>query len=86
MVRNHNEMLPLSEKYTLNVFAGKNVDACLIGIVDKIPKLFDKLVGIGQIDGMERLVLILLHAEKDDAAQGIGEGGIRLPNAVGQTA
>ena len=78
-------MIPI-DRLNGHIPAGQDIYAGLVRVVDKIPKLLDELVGIGQIDGVKSLVLKLLHAEQNDAAQGIGKGGIRLPNAVGKTA
>ena len=51
-----------------------------------MPKFTDQAVGIGQIYGIEGLVRCLDNAQQDDAAQRVSEGGVGLPNALGQTA
>ena len=51
-----------------------------------MPKFTDQTVGIRQIYGIEGLVRRLDNAQQDNAAQCVSEGGVGLPNALGQTA
>ncbi len=51
-----------------------------------IPELLDEFLRVRQIHRAEGLVSQFLHAQQDDAAVGIGKGGVGLPNALGQAA
>ena len=57
-----------------------------LGIVDDTPEFFDEPFGIRQFNRVQRLVGSFFHAQQDDAAERIGECGIRLPDAFGQPA
>ena len=69
-----------------HILGGQHIHAGLVGVVDDIPELLDELFRVRQIHRAERLVGQLLHAQQDDAAVGVGKGGVGLPDAPGQAA
>ena len=58
--------------------------AYLLRVVDGIPKLCHKLLGIRQPDRPERFVRQFLHSQQDNAALRVGESGIGCPKAMWQ--
>ena len=69
-----------------HVFRGQDVDAGPLGIVDDVPELPDEPLRVRQIHRVEGLVRPLLHAQQNDAAVGVGKGGVSLPDALGEAA
>ena len=81
-----NDDVVAANLFHIHIFFGQDIDTDFHGIVDDVPKFTDQAVGIGQIYGIEGLVRCLDNAQQDDAAQRVSEGGVGLPNALGQTA
>ena len=69
-----------------HIFGRQHIHAGLVRVVDDVPKLLDEFLRVGQIHRAEGLVCQFLHAQQDDAAVGIGKGGVGLPDTLGQAA
>lgn len=61
--------------------------AYLGSIADRIPKILTKVLHLGwrKPDCFEGTVFTFLDAEQNDAAIGVGEGGIGLPHTARET-
>ena len=70
--------------HDLYILFGKDVRAHLCTVVYHLPEFGDQPFGRGQRDRNETLVRSFDHAQKENAAEGIGKGGIGLPDTVGK--
>ena len=69
-----------------HILFGKNIGAHLVRVIDNIPKVFNQLFGIRQVNGVQGFVIVFLNTKQNDTTESVGERGIGFPNALGQAA
>ena len=67
-----------------HILGGQNIHAGLIGVIGDVPELLDESGRVWQIYRVQGFICPFFHAQQDNAAVGIGKGGIGFPNAFGQ--
>ena len=82
-IYDHNAVaVHLLDKYVLG---REHIYAGLVRIIENIPELLDELLRVRQVYRMKGLIWHLLHTQQDDAAVGVGEGRVSLPDTLWQS-
>ena len=72
--------------FDLNIVRGENVDARAVRVVDGVPEIPLEAFGMGEPNGLERPVGLLIDTKEYDAALGVRKSGIGFPDAFRQSA
>ena len=67
-----------------HILRGQNVGADLGGVLHRGPELGGVPRPVGHAGDVEGLVPVLLHPQEEETADGVGKGGVGLPQAVGE--